>query len=64
MDPAGLITLVLVIAVIGFCVWLVTTYIPMPAPMKTGIYVIVVVVIVLWILRALVGSGPVLKLGG
>ena len=62
MDVSGLITLVLVLAVIGFCVWLVVTYIPMPAPMKTAIYVIVVVVLILWILRALVGSGPAINL--
>jgi hypothetical protein len=64
MDVSGLITLVLVIAVIGFCIWLITTYIPMPAPMKTAIIVLVIVVMVLWVLRALVGGGLGLKLGG
>lgn len=57
-----LITLILVLAVVGFCLWLIVTYIPMPPPIKQVIIVIVVVVIVLWLLRALLGGGPVLHL--
>jgi hypothetical protein len=57
-----LITLILVLALIGFCLWLVTTYVPMPGPMKQAIIVLVVIVIVLWIVRALLGGGPVLQI--
>ena len=57
-----LITLVVVLALIGFCLWLVLTYIPMPPPMKQVITVIVVIVLVLWVVRALLGGGPVIQL--
>ncbi len=46
-----MIELILVLALVGFLVYLLTTYIPMPAPFKTGIYVIVVVVLVLYLMR-------------
>jgi hypothetical protein len=49
----GLIELVLVIAVVGFLVYLVTQYVPMPAPFKQAIIVIVVIVLVLFLLRLL-----------
>ena len=52
----GLINLIIVLAVIG-CIWyMVTTYIPMPAPIKTVITVIAVVVLCLLLLN-LVGIG-------
>lgn len=57
-----LVTLIIVLALIGFCLYLVTTYIPMPAPMKQAILVIVVIVVILWIVRALLGGGPVISI--
>jgi len=48
----GLIELVLTIAVVGFIVWLVITYIPMPQPIRMAIIVLVVVVVIFIILRA------------
>lgn len=45
-----LIILVLVVCVIGFCVWLVTTKIPMPPGWATAIQVIALILIVLWLL--------------
>lgn len=57
-----LLTLVIVLALVGFIVWLVVTYIPMPPPFKQVIIVIVVIVLVLWLVRALVGGGPVINL--
>lgn len=59
----GLIELVLTIAVIGFLVWLIITYIPMPEPFKTGIVVIVVICIVLFVLRLFVGDIPIGRVG-
>ena len=53
-----LLTLVVYLALIGLVVWAVTTYIPMPAPIKTLIVVLVVVVIVLWIISLLGLVGP------
>lgn len=55
----GLIELVLVLAIVGFLVWLVVTYIPMPEPFKKAIIVIVVIVLVLYVLR-LLGVGDIM----
>ena len=55
-DP---ITLIIVLAILGFCVWLVITYIPMPAPIRTAIVVIVVLVIVLYVVRLLLGGATI-----
>lgn len=55
----GLIALVLVLAVVGFLVWLVTTYVPMPAPFKNVIIVVVIIVLVLWLLQLFVGDVPI-----
>jgi hypothetical protein len=43
--------LVLVLAVVGFIVWLITTRIPMPPIFQTVIYVVVAIVLILWLLR-------------
>jgi len=45
-----LIILVLVIAVIGFFVWFITTKVPMPPYWATAIQVLALIVIVLFIL--------------
>jgi hypothetical protein len=43
--------LVLVLVVIGFCIWLITTKIPMPAGWATIIQVVCLVVILLYVLQ-------------
>lgn len=48
-----LIVLILVIALIGFAVYAITTYIPMPPIFKTAIIVLTVIVMVLWLLERL-----------
>lgn len=53
-----LIALVLVLAVIGFVVWLITTKIPMPPIFQTIIYVVVALALVLWVLRRFGGGIP------
>ena len=50
-----LVMLVLVLAVIGFLVWLITTKIPMDPMFRIAIQVIVLIVVVLWLLRRLGG---------
>lgn len=45
-----LLMLVVVLVVIGFLVWLLTTYVPMPAPWARAIQVLVLVVLILWFL--------------
>ncbi len=52
----GVVLAVLIIAVIGFLVHLITTKIPMDDSIKQGIAVFVVVVVVLWILAVIVGQ--------
>lgn len=47
-----LISLLVVLVVIGVCLYLVETYIPMSPPIKTVIRVVVVLVLILWLLRA------------
>ena len=47
-----MIMLILVLAVCGFLVYLVTTYIPMPPIFKTVIYVIVAIALILYVLQA------------
>ena len=46
-----MIALILVLALVGFLVYLITTYIPMPQPFKLVIYVIVAVVLILYLMR-------------
>jgi hypothetical protein len=47
------IALILVLALVGFLVYMVTTYIPMPPIFKTVIIVIVVVLLILYLMRVL-----------
>ncbi len=53
-----LITLILTLAIVGFLLWLIITYIPMPEPFKKVIIVVVVIVLVLWLLQILGVVGP------
>jgi len=48
-----MITLVLSLALVGFLVWLIITYIPMPDVFKKAIIVIVVILLILYVLRVL-----------
>ena len=48
-----MLSLILSLALIGFIVYLITTYIPMPAIFKTGIYVIVAIVVIVWLMGVL-----------
>lgn len=53
-----MITLILSLAIIGFLVWLIITYIPMPDVIKKTIIVIVVIFMIIYVLR-LLGIGDV-----
>lgn len=48
----SIIGLVLLLAVLGFLLWLLLTYVPMPAPVKTVIIAVVVIALVLFVLDA------------
>jgi len=47
------ITLILAIALVGFLVYAIITYIPMPPLFKNAIIVIVVILLILYLMRAL-----------
>jgi len=47
-----LLTLIVTLVVIGFVLWVLVTYVPMPPLYKQVLIVIVVLLIVLWLVRA------------
>ncbi len=53
-----LVNLVLVLAIVGFLLYLIITYVPMPAPFKQMIVVLVVIVLVVWLLQLIGFVGP------
>jgi hypothetical protein len=48
----SIITLLIVLIILGFGLWLINTYIPMQPPIKIIINVIVVIILLLWLLQA------------
>lgn len=55
-----LVALVLVVALIGFLVWLITTRIPMDPMFKVAIQIIALIVIILYLIRRFGGLPNVL----
>jgi len=55
---AGLIHTVLMIALVGLLVYLIVTYIQMPAIFKTVIQIVCVVVLILWLIKQFGGDIP------
>ena len=49
-----MLQLLIVLVVLGVCLYLVNTYVPMAQPIKTIINVIVVLLVVIWLLNAFV----------
>lgn len=62
MSLESLVITILVIAIVGFLVYLITTRIPMDESFKQLIIIVIVVFIVLWILGALTGYTSLPKL--
>lgn len=46
-----LVEVVVVLIVVGVLLWLVNTYIPMAAPIKSLLNAVVVIVLVVWLLK-------------
>lgn len=46
-----MLELVLLLALLGFVVYMVVTYVPMPQPFKTAIIVVVALVLVIYVVR-------------
>ena len=57
MDIMSLLRLVLVLALLGLGVWVIITYIPMPAPIKQIIIAVVAILVVFWAITFLLGGG-------
>jgi hypothetical protein len=49
----SLVSLVVTLIVVGVLLWLINTYIPMDAKIKSILNIVVVVVVVLWLLNLL-----------
>ena len=58
-----IIQVLVVLAIIGFLLWLVTTYIPMAPPIKTVITVVVIILIVLWLLSIFMPGLATIRIG-
>ena len=59
----SLVTPILVLALVGFLVWAIQTFIPMDARIKTLLSVVVVVCLLLWVLQGLglLTGGPTIR---
>lgn len=62
----SVLNLLVTLAVVGFLLWLVNTYLPMDRKIKNILNVVVVILVVLWILRGtgLLGSLGQVTVGG
>ena len=47
----SIINVIILLVIVGVILWLVNTYIPMAAPIKTVINVVVVIALCLWLLK-------------
>ena len=52
MEVGNMIGVLIFLIIIGVCLYLVENYIPMSAPIKTVIRVVVVLILVLYLLKA------------
>jgi Gpi18-like mannosyltransferase len=54
----NLFSVLIVLVIVGVCLYLIENYVPMSPPIKTVLRVIVVLVLVLWLLQAFGITGP------
>lgn len=55
-----MLSLILTLALVGLIVWLIVTYIPMPAPFRTVILVVVAICLIIWLMGMFgIGDMPV-----
>lgn len=48
----GFLVPLIVFVIIGLCLWLIETYIPMAPPFKIVLRVVVILILVVWLLRS------------
>ncbi|MGH7914128.1 MAG: Thivi_2564 family membrane protein [Candidatus Binataceae bacterium] len=55
-----LVSIVIVLVVVGLLMWLINTYIPMAAGIKSVLNIVVFIVVVIWLLQGfgLIGNIP------
>jgi len=60
-----LVHVVIVLVVVGVLLWLVNTYLPMDAKIKSILNIVIVIAVVLWLLRAfgILGSLSEFRIG-
>ena len=46
-----IVTLLITLVVVGVLLWLINTYVPMDAKIKTIINIVVVILVIIWLLR-------------
>lgn len=46
----SLITIIIVLVIVGFLLWLINTYVPMAGSIKTILNAVVVIFVILWLL--------------
>jgi hypothetical protein len=53
-----LINIIIILVIVGVALWAINNYIPMAAPIKTILNVVVVIIVCLWLLQVfgLIGS--------
>ena len=49
----SVLAIIIYLAIIGFVLYLIQTYIPMPPAIKTAINVVIVILVILWLLNVL-----------
>ncbi len=49
--PMPLLTIIIVLAVVGVVLWLVTTYIPMQPAVKNILVAVCIIVLIVWLLQ-------------
>ena len=54
----SILTILLSLALFGFILWLIVTFIPMPEPIKRIIIAIAILFLILWLLEGLGALGP------
>lgn len=47
----SIITIIIVLIVVGFLLWLINSYIPMQSTIKTILNVLIVIIVILWLLN-------------
>ena len=53
----SILGIILMLAIVGFIMYLITTYIPMDPPIKNVINAVVVIIVILWLVDVVGGFG-------